>query len=132
MDVRLIIALMALAATANAQQVHKCVEGGNAIYQSAPCSSGAPVKSWDAHAAADRSVDEVHRLERIRRDLAVRNPPHDRRRNYRVPGRTTRTVAPTQCEATRAQRAAAYEKAGMKRSFQLSSYWDNRVQQACK
>ncbi|MGV8958909.1 MAG: DUF4124 domain-containing protein [Stenotrophomonas sp.] len=132
MDVRLIIALMALATPASAQQVHKCIEGGNAIYQSAPCSSGAPVKSWDAQPEAVPSKDEAHRLERIRRELAVRNLMLDHRSRRRETTRANRPPAPQQCEATKAQRAAAYERAGMKRSFQLSSNWDNRVQQACK
>ncbi|MFP3786929.1 hypothetical protein, partial [Burkholderia sp. SIMBA_024] len=36
------------------------------------------------------------------------------------------------CESMRAQRAAAYEKVGLKRGFALSSHWDNKVQQACR
>lgn len=36
------------------------------------------------------------------------------------------------CESMRTQRAAAYEAAGLKRDFALSSYWDNKVHQACR
>jgi len=32
----------------------------------------------------------------------------------------------------RARRAAAYAAAGLKRDFALSSYWDNKVHDACR
>ncbi len=134
MDVRFMILGLALASPAAAQQVHKCVDGNEVSYQSAPCSSGTSAKTWEAVPATEPSAAEAARLQRIRNELAASNSTRTPSRVLR-PGVETRTgevSARNQCDQVKAQRAAAYERVGMKRSFRFSSQWDNRVQQACR
>ncbi|MDG2524261.1 hypothetical protein P6166_02665 [Stenotrophomonas sp. HITSZ_GD] len=63
---------------------------------------------------------------------AARRAPGARRARGMGKGARTRQYTGGSCDAVRAQRAAAYEAAGLKRDFAMSSLWDNRVQQACK
>lgn len=134
MDVRFMILGLALASPAAAQQVHKCIDGNEVSYQSAPCSSGTSAKTWEAVPATEPSATEVARLQRIRNELATSNSPRTPSRALRPGGevRASQVPARNQCDQVKAQRAAAYERAGMKRSFRFSSQWDGRVQQACR
>lgn len=60
--------------------------------------------------------------------------PRKRSPLRRAPMRRTprRATGDGSCDSMRTQRAAAYEEAGLKRDFALSSYWDNKVHQACR
>ena len=108
------------------QQVFKCVEDGQASYQSSPC-VGAPAKTWNVTAAAQGVMRR-----RAETPVAVRS---DRRptRSSGAGGRRGNTHVPLDA-CTRAQqgREAAYRKAGLKRGFALSSLWDNRVHDSCR
>lgn len=110
-----------------AQYIHKCGVEGAVVYQSAPC-PGAELKRWEASARAlDPEVSR--RLESIEQALERRV----RQRTVAGRGGSQQRRAPvvSDCEKARRGRAAAYEKAGLKRGFALSSHWDNRVHQAC-
>lgn len=128
-----------LSAPAAAQEVYRCTRGGEVAYQARPCEGSGAQQRWR---------------------IAVHPPPSVSPRPVSPAvvagakaGRPTRRLAPARkmrrpraqgvaigvgngdgarCEAVRAQRAKAYERAGLKRGFALSSQWDNRVQQACQ
>ncbi|MDG2524220.1 DUF4124 domain-containing protein [Stenotrophomonas sp. HITSZ_GD] len=128
MDVRaLAIALLLVSCPAAAQQVYKCVKGKQVSYQSDPCENGPAAKAWDATPVPEQSNAEKWRLYRIQQELRQRNAPQP---SYGWAASSPSTTSA--CESVKAQRDAAYAQVGLKRSFEFSSYWDNRVQQACK
>lgn len=135
MDVRAILMAAAfVAGPAAAQQVHKCVEAGKTVYQSAPCSTGAPVKSWDATPDAPNPYRQA-RLDALQRELDQRRQAASyapSRRNGTNGVSISKYRDPDRCESAKAQRAAAYEAAGLHRSFEMSRRMDDLVYDACK
>ena len=137
MDVRFILAAaIAASAPVQAQQVHKCIEGGKAVYQSQPCANGEAVKSWSARVEPRSYETQVaeQRIEVMRQQNAVRQQrPRDR-----IPGRQGAVIpdgqykSPSRCEAAKAHRDSVYKAVGLKRSFQLSRTMDDQVYEACK
>lgn len=125
------LALLALAIVvpAQAQQVHKCRERGQVVYQSAPCASGQAEKAWDATPVPEQSNAEKWRLYRIDRQLKSRNASSG---GYAGGATVSDSANGSACQTAKASRAAAYEAAGVHRDFALSSYWDNVVHNACK
>lgn len=110
-----------------AQQVFKCDEGKQRVsYQSQPC-PGATLRSWEAAPdVIDPAVEQ--RIDAMRRELrSTQRSSGTRQRSGR-----RRAPAVSACEQARRGRSAAYEKAGLKRDFKLSSHWDNRVHSACR
>ncbi|MGH8052633.1 MAG: DUF4124 domain-containing protein [Stenotrophomonas sp.] len=113
------------AATAHAQHVFKCSDGGNVSYQSLPC-DGATLRSWEATPdVVDPSAQA--RIESLRRELRPERRASGRYRS----SRSSKASPAAACERARSGRATAYAKAGLKRDFTLSSHWDNRVHDAC-
>lgn len=123
-------------ATVAGSDIHQCEEGGNVTYQQAPCTRGKAVKRWPQHEApkAPEATGTV---------LAAQGRPSSRRaprpsrsaRRVSAPGAAigrSRGGGDAACASMQRKRAAAYEKAGVKRNFALSSHWDNKVQQACQ
>ncbi|MEA9655859.1 DUF4124 domain-containing protein [Xanthomonas campestris pv. raphani] len=125
------LAMLALAIVvpAQAQQVHKCRERGQVVYQSAPCASGQAEKAWDAAPVPEQSNAEKWRLYRIDRQLKARNSTAG---GYAGGATVADKANGSACQRAKAGRAAAYEAAGVHRDFALSSYWDNVVHDACK
>ncbi|APO93991.1 DUF4124 domain-containing protein [Xanthomonas vesicatoria] len=121
--------LVAFAMPVQAQQVHKCREHGQVVYQSAPCTAGIPEKVWEAAPVPEQSNAEQWRLYRIRKQL-------DRRYAADRSAASAAYVPSSQsgnaCESAKRGRAAVYEAAGVHRDFALSSQWDNAVHDACK
>jgi hypothetical protein len=120
-----------------ASEIHQCEERGNVIYQQAPCTRGAAVKRWPPYEAAKPREVASPVLAAEGRARASRKPSRPSRNSRRVsaPGAAigrSRGGGDAACESMRRKRAAAYEKAGLKRNFALSSHWDNKVQQACQ
>ncbi len=114
------------------QRVFKCTDAGVVAYQSTPC-QGAPAASWEVAAMAhDPAVDR--NLEQLRVEL--RDQWNASRKTSRAAGsrqgRTTRPAAADACQRARTGRDAAFRKAGLRRSFALSSRWDNAVHDACR
>lgn len=134
MDVRMLaVALLFVTWAVPAQQVYKCIDGKDIAYQSAPCANGTAEKAWDARPVPEASPAEQLRLHRIGQELAARNPRVSPRRQDA--GTRTGVRDPSgsgSCASVKAQRDAAYQRVGLKRSFEFSSAWDSRVQQACR
>lgn len=135
MEVRAFVLLaLCCAGPAGAQQVYKCVDGGNTVYQSDPCASGEAVKRWDAVPEAPDPHAQA-RLDSMQRELEAR-----RRSNARVrpPSGAVSGAAisqyrdPHACVTAKAQRTAAFEAAGSGRTFELTRRMDDRVFDACK
>ena len=114
----------------HAQQAFKCVNCKDVSYQSDPC-PGAAVKSWDAAPVSEPSNAEQWRIYRMRRQLDQRYA-NDRGAAASASGGMGSPNRSNACESARRGRAAAYEVAGVKRDFAMSSYWDNLVHNACK
>lgn len=135
MDVRLYLAAaIAIAVPAQAQQVHKCIEAGKTVYQSQPCATGQPLKSWSA-AIAPRSSQTLaaeREIAAMRRENAQRQQPQARthvRQGFVIPNGQS---SPSRCQAAKDHRDSVYEAVGVKRSFALSRTLDDAVYQACK
>lgn len=107
-------------------QVFKCTDGGEVSYQSEPC-RGPPAKAW-AIPSPGRPVVGAH----VSGRQAERVEPRARRIGSPAPGRRIAQSRGDACAKAREGRDAAYRKAGLKRGFALSSYWDNRVHDACR
>ena len=125
------VVLLVLAGSASAQQVYKCVNGKQVSYQSAPC-PGQAQKAWDA---TPETVDPYveARIEAMRQQQQARRAVSSSSSG----GRSTmhsvsQTANRSRCEQARAGWARAYEAAGTRRSFAMSSRWDGIVQDACK
>lgn len=132
MHIRLVLVCLALASPTAAQQIYKCADGEQLSYQSEPCANQ-PLASWDASLLSPPSDTRVHSKRANERILPVSRGTNTDRRIIAGDRQTRSAVVRRKdpCKQARAQRALAYERAGLKRSFQLSSRWDNRVQQAC-
>ena len=117
-----------------AQQVYKCVSGNQVSYQSAPCASGKAAKAWDAAPVAEPTNAELWRRYRIQQQLDRRYAA-DRaaaaRRSYSS-GVIQSDPQSLGCTAAKASRSAAYNAAGLKRTFALSRAMDDAVYDACK
>jgi len=136
MDVRFILAAaIAASAPVQAQQVHKCIEGGKAVYQSQPCTKGEPLRSWSARVEPRSYEAELadRRIEVMRQQNAARSNQRERiPRRQGVVIRDPQHKNPSRCEAAKAHRDSVYRAAGLKRSFQLSRTMDDQVYEACK
>lgn len=135
MEVRAFVLLaLCWACPAAAQQVYKCVDGGNTVYQSDPCATGQAVKRWDAVPEAPNAHGQA-RLDAIQRELDARRRSEAR---VRPPQGAVSGAAisqyrdPHACATAKAQRAAAFEAAGSRRTFELTRQMDDRVFDACK
>ncbi|KIJ01480.1 hypothetical protein DGN16_13545 [Xanthomonas citri pv. fuscans] len=130
MHIRAVLVVLFVASVpASAQQVFKCVSGTQVVYQSAPC-LGVTAKQWDAQPEPDNPALR-QRLARTAAQLRARNasPVRSGSGTYVAASSSKDRYA---CEVAKEGRRAAYEAAGVHRSFALSSYWDNAVQDACK
>ena len=135
-----VASLLALSGSAGAQQVYKCVERGKPdSYQSHPCANGPAVKAWEAVPDQDNPYLRA-RLAQMEREVAARRAAQ---RPYvasvggggggRATGATIRTTGSSYaCESAKRQRDVVYNAAGTRRSFALSSAYDNAVHNACK
>lgn len=132
MYIRLIIVCLAFASPTTAQQIYKCADGEQLSYQSQPCANQ-PLASWDASPVSPPLDTRMHSKKANERILPVSRGTNADRRIIAGDRQTRSAVVRRKdpCEQARAQRGLAYERAGLKRSFRLSSHWDNRVQQAC-
>lgn len=112
-----------LCAPALAQEAHRCQQGRDVAALATPCIGRG---AWQVAVHPPPIAGAVV--------VASRPPSKGRRSRGSRKARAPRDgyQAGASCEVVRAQRAAAYEAAGLKRDFALSSRWDNRVQQACK
>lgn len=111
--------------------VYKCQTAGGHSYQSSPC-EGLELKRWST---VDAPTDETvrKRLAAIELQLQLQRDRLSTKSGVR-PGRRRAAPAPkaNACENARRGRDRAYAKAGLKRDFALSSFWDNKVHQACR
>lgn len=135
MDARvLVLVLLCCSGNAAAQKVHKCVEGRDTVYQSEPCASGQAARTWDAKPDAP-DAQQTARLQAIQRELEARKRPQSHvrpRRPVRQGAAISMYRNPERCEAARAQRAAAFEAAGSRRTFELTRRMDDLVYDACQ
>ena len=113
---------------AAAAQVFKCIEDGQTSYQSTPC-NGPPAKVWEVTpeppSAPPLAATRAGQREAARSVRPIRQPHAATR------GQARKVDSPDVCKQTRQARQTAYRKAGLQRGFALSSYWDNRVRDAC-
>ena len=119
--------LLAGVQAAATQQVFKCIEQGQAVYQSMPC-TGVVEKSWqiapEVAAPASPPARAAPVPNKARPAVARAHNGSRQRSRQRAPVDA--------CARARQGREAAYRKAGLKRDFALSSTWDNRVHEACR
>ncbi len=112
---------------ASAQHVFKCETEAGPVYQSAAC-EGRALARWDAvPEAIDPQVAQRVAALREALDSTHRRAPRSRNRSSRAA-----RPALSACQRERQGRAKAYAAAGLKRDFAMSSYWDNRVHDACR
>ena len=104
---------------------YKCQAAEGHIYQSVPC-EGLELKRWGAAADPARAASFRH-LEALQSGKRSEAPAlrSQRRRREAAPVLSA-------CEKVRRGRDQAYASAGLRRSFALSSFWDNKVHQACR
>ena len=132
------LAMLSLAFSAHAQQVHKCVDRrGNVAYQSQPCAAAqTTARTWEAQpdpvsdrpavpvAEPRRSMQNAYPKTKSRRSKAVgasgASIPVENSGNSRA------------CEAAKATRVRTLERVGLKRTFELLRRLDDAVNRACK
>lgn len=126
----LVMLLGLINADAEAQEsmVYKCLEGERHAYQSTPC-LGVELRHWamPPEVVDGGSMDDRASLRaQSRQGDRSQNPKSSSTRQRNKGGMTIDA-----CTQARAGRDRAYAKAGLKRDFAMSSYWDNKVHQAC-
>lgn len=130
----LVLVLLCGSGNAAAQKVHKCVEARGTVYQSEPCASGQAARTWDAKPDTPDAQQKA-RQQAIQKELDERKEPRARTRPVQR-GQQGAAISmyrdPERCEAARARRAAAFEAAGSRRTFELSRRMDDLVFDACK
>ncbi|WDN29486.1 DUF4124 domain-containing protein [Xanthomonas oryzae] len=125
----LVLIMFIFSPNADAQQVHKCRERGQVVYQSAPCAAGPAEKVWAATPVAEPTNAELWRRYRIQKQLDRRYAAD---RASASAAYVSGSSSGSACESAKRSRATVYEAAGVHRDFALSSQWDNAVQDACK
>lgn len=127
--------LAGIAVSAGAQSVYKCRDAkGQPVYQSEPCPEAE--KRWDTQPSTT-TWDEYYKRQAADRKIAA-----DRRHMRARARELSSGVGPTgasvsvpnadACRQAKAQRQAAYDAAGINRSFDLSRQMDDLVYNACK
>lgn len=128
-----IVLLLCFAPAVQAQHVYKCTTGKSVSYQSEPC-AGTPDRVWHAPPEvidpAIQRQNQHTQQEMDRRAQAQRNSYRPQPR----PMGASIGIARNQsaCDRAKAERAAAYERLGTRRTFDQSRFWDNQVYDACK
>ena len=109
--------------------VYKCKSAEGHSYQSLPC-DGSELKRWSAD-IAPVNEDARRHLEAIQHQLQRDNSAATQAVR---PGRRRVEAVPkvSACEKARQGRERAYAKAGLRRNFAMSSFWDNKVHQVCR
>lgn len=140
MRMAILLSLVFIAPTGNAQQVYKCVAGKDVSYQSAPCSQTQKIaKQWDATPEPEPSAEELREREAKRqRDEA--ESARLRRASNTGPARVRKSGARAslastggnRCDAAKARREAKLKAVGLKRTFDLLRKLDDAVYDACK
>ena len=131
----LAVLLAGLAASAGAQSIYKCRDAkGQPVYQSEPCPEAE--KRWDTQPSTTTWDDYYKRRDADRKIAA------DRRHMRARAGEISRGNGPVgtsvgaenadACQRAKAHRQAAYDAAGLNRSFELSRQMDDMVYNACK
>lgn len=128
-----VVLLLFVAPVVHAQHVYKCTVGKSVSYQSEPC-AGAPDRVW--HAPPEVIDPAIQRQNQYTQQEMDRRA-QAQRSGYRVPSRPTGAsigIARNQsaCDRAKAERVAAYERLGTRRTFDQSRFWDNQVYDACK
>lgn len=129
------ILVLAYSASGQTQQVNKCVTKAGTEYRSGPCDDGVAAKTWSAQ-VAPRSPEVVaneRRLDQIRQESAARSQrarPAPASRGAAI--QFSQYEDPDRCAWAKAQRAAAFEAAGHRRTFALSRQMDDLVYESCK
>ncbi|MEO6103072.1 MAG: DUF4124 domain-containing protein [Pseudoxanthomonas sp.] len=132
--------MLLLAPTGNAQQIYKCVNGGNVSYQSAVCDANWKIaRQWEAVPEAESSATDLRQrqledrrqragsaqLSRAAGTGRARSTSHRRDSPGRKPGTSP-------CDASKARREAKLKSVGLKRTFDLLRRLDDAVNEACK
>ena len=130
-----LVLLVAIAAPAAAQSVFKCRDAkGNAVYQSEPCPNAE--KRWDTQPSATTWDDYYKRQAADRQIAADRRHMRARARDISSGsgpvGAAVGPQASSACQQAKAHRQAAYDAAGLHRTFELSRQMDDMVYNACK
>lgn len=135
MHMRVMLAALALLPVqSGAQQVHKCVSGGDVSYQSEPCQDGrAATRTWDHVDYAPVPEAELRRIAETER--ATRRRDQELRRQATGVRAATVRTDPRQrrCDAARQARTEALraERIGQ-RSMELRRKLDENVASACR
>lgn len=124
----MLLGLITVGAEAQELTVYKCLEGEGHVYQSTPC-SGAELRHWAVRAEA---IDGAEGEPKV----SLRHQPRRNDRSQRPRGssalqRSRARAKIDACAQARLGRERAYAKAGLKRDFAMSSFWDNKVHEAC-
>jgi len=138
--VMVLVASVAVASVASAQQVYKCVDGENVSYQSAVCDAAQVVaRQWNATPEPEPSAEELRQLQLKREQGRIESAWLSRAagtgpvRSVRS-GRQSGNVRsrPSRCDNAKARREAKLESVGLKRTFDLLRKLDDTVHEACK
>lgn len=128
------VLLAGLAASSGAQSVYKCRDAkGQPVYQSEPCPEAE--KRWDTQPSTT-TWDDYYKRQAADRKIASDRRAVRQGNQRLLSGEATGAEVSVRnagaCETAKQQRAAAYERMGMRRTMQASRYWDDLVWDACK
>lgn len=131
-----ILALCAIVAPAGAQQVYKCVTGGQTVYQSHQCEHGPASKTWDSRrpvVAAKRQAEIDRERLQADRHVAVMRQQVAGGGSYVPPrGRTSEQDRHARCEAAKRERDRQLERLGLQRKHADLRRLGDQVYEACK
>jgi hypothetical protein len=125
--------IFAISGPVSAQQVHKCVQGAETVYQSRPCEPGQTIaKSWDASPYAPASSAERQRV-RSAIEATRRRDAELRAGNTSYGSGALVNSGVDACEAAKRQRDKSIYDAGPGNvSMGTRRGWDAFVASRCK
>ena len=140
MRVVVVMFVFLAASSASAQQVYKCVRGGEVSYQSAVCDATQKVaRQWDATPEPAPTANELRQrqlkdqIDQSSSAWLSRAAGTDRARsagNRAAPA--SRKPRISRCDAAKTGREARLKSVGLKRTFDLLRKLDDAVNEACK
>jgi len=142
MDKVLLLLILILPMSANAQHVYKCVQGADVVYQSAPCAGTASIaKQWEAVPEPPADAAELQRRalvlqQGLRESAYLQSLAGTSQR----PARRTRASGVSisaardgkRCAEARRKRDAAESSLGLRRTYKSMQAAGDRVYEACR
>ena len=130
-----ILALMAIAGSAQAQAIYKCRDAnGGLVYQNAPCGASQTTAAVKHYTAARYDPGAAAQLRQTQAAMVQRQQSSyvASTQTYGATGDTSRSQQRVACAAAKSNRESVLAQVGLSRTYDLLRRLDDSVYEACK